>query len=115
MPFINLVNKDKTLDNPNCIVYDSIDNKEAYYVRFNKFGHTFFGSSWILLNDHNSSDENAVGGTQEEVNLGYNLLSNYVLYFCNAYLYNDLNSLKALKVLNQRRDIPTGFLFFEKK
>jgi len=115
MPFINLVNKDKTLEDPNCIVYDSIDHKDAYYVRFNKFGHIFFGSSWILLTDHNSSDENAVGGTQEEVNLGYNLLSNYVLYFFNAYLHKDLNNLKALKALHQRPDIATGFLHIERK
>lgn len=115
VPFINLVNKDKTLGDPNCIIYDSVAHKDAYFVRFNKFGHIFFGSSWILLTDHNSSDENAVGGTQEEVNLGFNLLSNYVLYFFNAYLSNDLNSLKALKVLNQRSDIATGFLHFEQK
>lgn len=115
VPFINLVNKDKTLENPNCIIYDSIGHKDAYYVRFNKFGHIFFGSSWILLTDHNSADENAVGGTQEEVNLGYNLLSNYVLYFFNAYLRNDLNSLKGLKTLHQRSDIPPDFLNFEMK
>lgn len=115
VPFINLVNKDKTLDDPNCIVYDSIAHEGAYFVRFNKFGHIFFGSSWILLTDHNSSDENAVGGTQEEVNLGYNLLSNYVLYFFNAYLRNEPNSLKALKTLHQKPDIATGFLYFEQK
>ncbi len=114
-PFIGLVNKGKTVSDPSRIIYDSIGHKDAYYVRFNKFGHIFFGSSWILLTDHNSSDENAVGGTQEEVNLGYNLLSNYVLYFFNAYLRNDQNSLNTLKVLNQRRNIPIDFLHFEQK
>lgn len=114
-PFINLVNKAKSSGDPNNIVYDSIGHKDAYFVRFNKFGHIFFGSSWILLSDHNSADENAVGGTQAEVNLGYNLLANYVLYFCNAYLRNDPNSLKALKSLHQRRDVAIDFLHFEQK
>ncbi len=114
-PFISLVNKNKTSDNPNRIVYDSLGHKDAYCVRFNKFGHLFFGSSWILLTDHNAADENAVGGAQEEINLGYNLLSHYVLHFCNAYLRNDPGSLQALRGLSQRRDIPGGFLEVEQK
>lgn len=115
VPFINLVNKTNTLDAPNRIVYDSIDHNDAYYVRFNHFGHTFFGSSWILLSDHNSAEEDAVGGTQQEVDLGYNLLSHYILHFFNAYLRNDLTGLKALQTLHQRGDIPTGFLHYEQK
>ena len=55
-PFISLVNKNKTSDNPNRIVYDSLGHKDAYCVRFNKFGHLFFGSSWILLTDHNAAE-----------------------------------------------------------
>lgn len=114
-PFLSMMNKTKDSDNPNRIVYDSIGRQDAYLVRFNQFGHLFFGSSWILLSDHNAADENAVGGTQQEVNLGYNLLSNYVLHFFNAYLRNNPNDLTALKVLHQRGDIPPGFLSFEQK
>jgi len=56
-----------------------------------------------------------VGGAQAEVNLGYNVLSNFVLHFFNAYLRNDQNSLQELKVLHQRGDIPSNFLSFEEK
>jgi dienelactone hydrolase len=113
-PFLNMRRKIPGGD-PNRMVYDSLKQQDAYRVVFNVFGHTFFGSSWILLTDHAAADENAVKGTQEEINLGYNLLSTYVLHFFNAYLRRNEKSLAALKVLHKRTDLPAGFLDFESK
>jgi len=95
--------------------YDSLNRQDAYDIRFKKFGHVFFGSAWDLLTDHASSDWAAVKGTQDETNLGYKLLSEYVLCFYKAYLQDDSDSKNRLKTLHLSKEIPDQFMTFEYK
>ena len=100
---------------PDRLVYDNIKYEDAYALNFKKFGHTFFGSSWILLSNHDADDWAAVKGTQEEINLGYKLLSEYVLAFFDGYLNNNKYSANRLKSMQHSKEIPVGFVEFEMK
>ena len=100
---------------PDRLVYNNIKHSDAYSLNFKKFGHTFFGSSWILLSNHNADDWTAVKGTQEEINLGYKILSEYVLAFFDGYLNNNQSNIKRLKTLQDSKEIPMGFIEFEMK
>lgn len=97
------------------VVYDSITNQDAYRLVFNKFGHAFFGSCWILLSDHHSANWYAVKGTQSEINLGYRVLSEQVLHFFDAYLNGNKASIDKMKLLPESTHIPVNFLSFESK
>ena len=74
VPFLHL-HQSHPRKNPNEVVYDSLSQQDAYNVTFNKFGHVFYGSFWVLLSDHDADDRNAISGTQEEINLGFKLFS----------------------------------------
>lgn len=99
----------------NLAIYDSLKSQDAYYVVFKTFGHCFFGSSWILLSNHDANDNNAVGGKQDEINLGYQVLCDYVLDFFDAYLNLKSESRDKLVSIHKRIDIPTDFLIFRSK
>ena len=100
---------------PNRIVYNTIKHADAYALTFKKFGHTFFGSSWILLSNHNADDWAAVRGTQEEINVGYKILSEYVRVFFDGYLNNNQSSKNRLKSMQHSKEIPVGFVEFDMK
>lgn len=102
-------------NNPDRLVYKNIKGADAYALNFKKFGHTFFGSSWILLSNHNVDDWAAVRGSQEEINLGYKILSKYVLEFFDGYLNNNQSSKNRLISIHDSNEIPEGFIEFEMK
>lgn len=95
--------------NPNQVIFDSLANQDAYKITLHKFGHIFFGGSfWILLSDHDASNSNAVKATQQEINIGYRLLSEYVLNFFDGYLNHNQSSIHRLKTMHKQRDIPVA-------
>ena len=100
---------------PDRLVYNNLGYEDAYALNFKKFGHTFFGSSWILLSNHDADDWTAVKGSQEEINLGYKILSEYVLTFFDGYLNNNQSSKDQLKSIHHSKEIPVGFIEFEMK
>lgn len=113
IPFLTTSNGSNG-NKPNLLIFNSI-KEDAYSFHFKRFGHTFFGSFWILLSNHDADDWAAVKGTQKEINLGYRILSESVLYFFSSYLNNDRSSLDKLKSLHKNPEIPDEFIEFKMK
>ena len=92
------------------IIYNNIRNADVYDILLKKFGHVFYGSSWILLSDHQADDRNAIKASQEDINLGYRILCQYVRHFFQAYLLGDEQSKQKLKTLDQQSGVRKDFL-----
>ncbi|MBO3697959.1 dienelactone hydrolase family protein [Roseivirga sp. E12] len=92
-------------------VYDSLENDQAYFLKFNELHHQNFGAHFVKLRERNPEVESS----QPLINESYEAMTQYALNFFNAYLKGNPKALQFLSNEVSRNKIRPELIEAESK